>query len=67
MVDNGSKVECPNTKCSEGYITKDLIKENCPPPAHDVLIMYSGPPAFELLVLKYLKKLGYTSDMIFKH
>jgi len=67
MVDSGSKVECPGTECSEGYITEALIKKACPPPGHDVLVMYSGPPAFEALVLKCLKNLGYTGDMIFKH
>merc|ERR1711957_783130 len=56
-----------STECSEGYITEALIKKACPPPGHDVLVMYSGPPAFEALVLKCLKNLGYTGDMIFKH
>ena len=67
IVDKDPKPANGPFKCTTGYITKQIIKETMPEPGPETMIMFSGPPAFEKLVIGYLKELKYTPDMMFKH
>mmetsp|Transcript_28310 Transcript_28310/g.76462 ORF Transcript_28310/g.76462 Transcript_28310/m.76462 type:complete len:320 (-) Transcript_28310:580-1539(-) len=66
-------------KGSVGYITKDLLKQNMPPPDKDNLVMVCGPPPmmeaisgnkdknFQQGELKgALKDIGYDESMVYK-
>ncbi|KAL3731857.1 hypothetical protein ACJRO7_028684 [Eucalyptus globulus] len=46
-----------------GYVTKDIIRAHCPPPAFDIQILTCGPPAMAKVVTAHLNELGYTEDM----
>ncbi|KAF8041084.1 hypothetical protein BT93_B3109 [Corymbia citriodora subsp. variegata] len=46
-----------------GYVTKEMIRTHCPPPASDVKIVTRGPLPMMKAVAAHLKELGYTRDM----
>ncbi|KAF8041083.1 hypothetical protein BT93_B3108 [Corymbia citriodora subsp. variegata] len=48
-----------------GYVTKDIIKAHCPPPASDIQILTCGPPGMAKALITYLNELGYMGDMHF--
>lgn len=49
-----------------GFVTKEMIKENCPAPAADVQILRCGPPPMNKAMAAHLEELGYTSGMLFQ-
>ena len=54
-------------KGEKGFITADMIKRGLPPPSASSMIFLCGPPPMiKLACLPNLKKLGYTSESIFK-
>ncbi|KAI6676695.1 hypothetical protein NL676_037491 [Syzygium grande] len=46
-----------------GYVTKDMIRTQCPPPASDIKILTCGPPAMTKAMTAVLDELGYTQGM----
>ncbi|PSC72155.1 NADH-cytochrome b5 reductase [Micractinium conductrix] len=73
------KAESTNWKGSTGYITKELLKEQMPPPAEGSLILVCGPPPMmkaisgdklpdksQGLLSGMLKDMGYTESMVYK-
>ncbi|KAL3731859.1 hypothetical protein ACJRO7_028686 [Eucalyptus globulus] len=46
-----------------GYVTREMIRTHCPPPASDVKIVMRGPQAMMKAMATHLKELGYTQDM----
>lgn len=58
--------ESANWKQGVGFISKEMIEKQMPPPGEQTIILYCGPPPFEDMMKKHLTELGYTDDMIFK-
>ncbi|CAD7697594.1 unnamed protein product [Ostreobium quekettii] len=50
----------------KGYISGDMIKNNCPPPGDDVLMLYCGPSPMTAAMTTLLDDLGYSKDMRFQ-
>ncbi|KAG4306046.1 hypothetical protein PORY_000034 [Pneumocystis oryctolagi] len=42
-----------------GYVTKDIIREHCPPPALDIKLLLCGPPPMIVSMKKEIAFLGY--------
>jgi cytochrome-b5 reductase len=53
-------------KHSSGFITADMVREHCPAPADDVLILMCGPTPMVNAQVSNLQKLGYTENQYFK-
>ena len=51
---------------SYGRISQELVSREMPEPSRDVLVLICGTKSFDKDMIKYLKILGYTSDMYFK-
>ncbi|XP_030441228.2 NADH--cytochrome b5 reductase 1-like [Syzygium oleosum] len=49
-----------------GYISKEMIRTRCPPPASDIRILRCGPPPMNKAMAAHLNELGYTQDMQFE-
>ncbi|KAI4385415.1 hypothetical protein MLD38_003443 [Melastoma candidum] len=48
-----------------GFVSKEMIQANCPPPADDVQILRCGPPSMNKATAGHLKDIGYTPEMRF--
>jgi len=53
-------------KYSKGFISADMVKENCPPPSDDTMILMCGPTPMTNAQVTNLQKLGYSENMYFK-
>lgn len=51
---------------SYGRINQELVSREMPGPSSDVQVLICGTKSFDKDMIKYLKVLGYTSDMYFK-
>lgn len=51
---------------SYGRINQELVSREMPGPSSDVQVLICGTESFDKDMIKYLKVLGYTSDMYFK-
>ncbi|KAJ4838442.1 NADH-cytochrome b5 reductase [Turnera subulata] len=49
-----------------GFVSKEMIQENCPAPASDVQILRCGPPPMNKAMAAHLEALGYTPEMQFQ-
>ncbi|KAL8129991.1 hypothetical protein V2J09_019146 [Rumex salicifolius] len=49
-----------------GYVSKEMIQENCPAPSSDIQILRCGPPPMNKAMAAHLEALGYTSQMQFQ-
>ncbi|KAI4383722.1 hypothetical protein MLD38_009527 [Melastoma candidum] len=49
-----------------GFVSKEMIQANCPPPADDVQILRCGPPPMNKAMAGHLKDIGYTPEMQFQ-
>ncbi|KAJ8429415.1 hypothetical protein Cgig2_027677 [Carnegiea gigantea] len=49
-----------------GFVSKEMIKEHCPPPASDIQILRCGPPPMNKAMAAHLEELGYTPEMQFQ-
>ncbi|XP_078445381.1 NADH:cytochrome B5 reductase 1 [Wolffia australiana] len=49
-----------------GFVTKEMIKEHCPPPTDDIKILRCGPPPMNKAMAAHLDDLGYTKEMQFQ-
>lgn len=49
-----------------GFVSKEMIKEHCPPPAADIQILRCGPPPMNKAIAAHLEELGYTPEMQFQ-
>ena len=53
-------------RVSYGRINQELVSREMPGPSSDVQVLICGTKSFDKDMIKYLKVLGYTSDMYFK-
>eukprot|EP01024_Parvocaulis_polyphysoides_P026157 TRINITY_DN23869_c0_g1_i5.p1 TRINITY_DN23869_c0_g1~~TRINITY_DN23869_c0_g1_i5.p1 ORF type:complete len:276 (+),score=23.82 TRINITY_DN23869_c0_g1_i5:50-877(+) len=51
---------------SVGYITADMIKQYCPAPASDIMVLRCGPLGMVKAMGNILTELGYQENMLFK-
>eukprot|EP00897_Mesotaenium_endlicherianum_P005173 jgi/Mesen1/4684/ME000241S03726 len=49
-----------------GFVTADMIKSHCPPPAGDIKMLRCGPPAMNKAMAAHMDALGYSKDMQFQ-
>lgn len=49
-----------------GFVSKEMIKENCPAPASDIQVLRCGPPPMNKAMAAHLDDLGYSADMQFQ-
>ncbi|KAF2294826.1 hypothetical protein GH714_020724 [Hevea brasiliensis] len=49
-----------------GYISKEMIQKQCPPPASDIQILRCGPPGMNKAIASHLNAIGYTPNMQFE-
>ncbi|KAJ9175367.1 hypothetical protein P3X46_013930 [Hevea brasiliensis] len=49
-----------------GYISKEMIQKQCPPPASDIQILRCGPPGMNKAIASHLDAIGYTPNMQFE-
>ncbi|TPX39461.1 hypothetical protein SeMB42_g05874 [Synchytrium endobioticum] len=57
-----------------GFVTKDMIRDLCPPPASDIKLLMCGPPPMVKMMEMYTSELGYEKtrvvsqlhDMVFR-
>ncbi|KAK1582712.1 hypothetical protein Q3G72_017577 [Acer saccharum] len=49
-----------------GFVSKEMIQEHCPAPAHDVQILRCGPPPMNKAMAGHLEALGYAPEMQFQ-
>ncbi|KAH9620651.1 hypothetical protein KSS87_006372 [Heliosperma pusillum] len=49
-----------------GFVSKEMIKENCPSPAADIQILRCGPPPMNKAMAAHLEELGYSPEMQFQ-
>lgn len=49
-----------------GFVTKEMIKSHCPPPATDIKILRCGPPPMNKAMAAHLEALGYDAEMQFQ-
>ncbi|KAL6066413.1 NADH-cytochrome b5 reductase 1 [Balamuthia mandrillaris] len=49
-----------------GFVTAEMIKEHCPAPADDIMMVMCGPTPMNNAMLANLQQLGYSQDMCFK-
>ncbi len=49
-----------------GFVSKEMIKAHCPPPASDIQILRCGPPPMNKAMAAILDDLGYSSEMQFQ-
>ncbi|KAG0450786.1 hypothetical protein HPP92_026587 [Vanilla planifolia] len=49
-----------------GFVSKEMIKLHCPPPAEDIQILRCGPPPMNKAMAAHLDDLGYTKEMQFQ-
>lgn len=49
-----------------GFVSKEMIKEHCPPPASDIQILRCGPPPMNKAVATHLEELVYPPEMQFQ-
>ncbi|EMR10585.1 hypothetical protein PNEG_01290 [Pneumocystis murina B123] len=47
-----------------GYVTKDIIKEYCPPPGPDMKLLLCGPPPMIVAMKKEIALLGYDTPSL---
>ncbi|GMH32569.1 hypothetical protein BSKO_00403 [Bryopsis sp. KO-2023] len=55
-----------NWKGGVGYISKDMIKEHCPAPSGDIMMLTCGPTPMTDAMNTTLDEMGYTVDQKFK-
>jgi cytochrome-b5 reductase len=51
---------------SKGFITADMVKEHCPSPADDAMVLMCGPTPMVNAQIANLTKLGYSESQYFK-
>lgn len=49
-----------------GFVTKEIIRTHCPPPASDIQILRCGPPPMNKAMAANLNELGYAREMQFE-
>ncbi|GMG98372.1 hypothetical protein Nepgr_000212 [Nepenthes gracilis] len=49
-----------------GFVSMEMIKTHCPPPASNIQVLRCGPPAMNKAMAAHLEALGYTSQMNFQ-
>eukprot|EP01023_Acetabularia_acetabulum_P004749 TRINITY_DN1201_c0_g1_i1.p2 TRINITY_DN1201_c0_g1~~TRINITY_DN1201_c0_g1_i1.p2 ORF type:complete len:279 (-),score=37.99 TRINITY_DN1201_c0_g1_i1:1273-2109(-) len=49
-----------------GFISAEMIKQRCPPPAEDIIILRCGPPGMNKVMGEVLTQLGYLKEMQFQ-
>ncbi|KAL0359747.1 UNVERIFIED_CONTAM: NADH--cytochrome reductase 1 [Sesamum angustifolium] len=49
-----------------GFVSKEMIQAQCPPPASDIQILRCGPPPMNKAMAAHLDALGYTAAMQFQ-
>ncbi|RAL39191.1 hypothetical protein DM860_002724 [Cuscuta australis] len=49
-----------------GFVSKEMIKSHCPPPATDIKILRCGPPPMNKAMAAHLEALGYDTEMQFQ-
>ncbi|CAD5164995.1 unnamed protein product [Musa acuminata subsp. malaccensis] len=49
-----------------GFVSKEMIKANCPSPASDIQVLRCGPPPMNKAMAAHLDDLGYTKEMQFQ-
>ncbi|XP_008807351.1 NADH--cytochrome b5 reductase 1-like [Phoenix dactylifera] len=49
-----------------GFVSKEMIKNHCPPPASGIQILRCGPPPMNKAMAAHLDELGYTKEMQFQ-
>ncbi|KAJ4819878.1 NADH-cytochrome b5 reductase 1 [Rhynchospora pubera] len=49
-----------------GFVSKDMIKDQLPPPASDIQILRCGPPPMNKAMAAHIDDLGYTKEMQFQ-
>jgi len=54
-------------KGGSGYVSTDMISQNLPPPADDVLILMCGPPRMIEMLEQHMNTLGYNESMYFAY
>jgi len=52
-------------KYGEGYITRQMIEDHCPPPKDDSLLLWCGPPPMIEAMKTICEKIGYKEENIF--
>lgn len=58
----------PDWKYSQGFVNQEMIKDQLPPPADDVLILMCGPPPMiQYACIPNLDKLGYPKEARFAY
>lgn len=50
---------------SVGYVTADMIKQHCPAPAPDVMLLFCGPRPMTKALQTLASELGYAKDQVF--
>lgn len=58
--------EPSNWKGGVGFVTKDMIKEHCPPPSSNIMMLHCGPPPMTEAMMKACDDLGYSIEQQFK-